>query len=669
MASILHDIGKLTDFFQKKLRKNIDINLDVKNKYPHQIIGWYFIKNYLNHPNVDKIANLVLWHHANSNSCANLNLESTKISKEINSDELKIMKEFCKYYGLEVHQEENEIDFNNEFYCVDNKLRSILVTADICASGEIDIDKSFLKTTLDMSSIDVNFLNSPRTLEQSEIVNLIPQNTTSLIKAPAGFGKTMIGLLWTIKRNNKLIWVCPTNVISESVYNNIISDMKLLNINISVELYLSGERKLSNNKLKDFDSDIVVTNIDNFIKPSVCNSYGTRALMIYDADVIFDEVHEYDNMDCALLSAFNNIMVERHNVLNKTTLLLTATPTCFKFIRVNGKELITLPNDDSHFNPIHQDKYQIIFLDRMPEEIKDNSFVCFSNVVSDVQNSYRQHKKPKLISHGKYLDEDKIKHKNDVLLNYGKGGERKPVGVFSNQMLTTSCDYSVNRMYIKAPSIQLFFQAIGRLNRWGGYGLSKVYIITDKTKSDIKFIGSEIQNRLQVKFINELRQNFENKQTTLSELYSFYNNFIKANINDFKTNSKDKNEISKLMLKNVYPRKKSNKEIGKKVANANKLRRTASSDEIFISVKRNNSNENVVLSCSVDLHVGTTKLFGEDEKTWVNQLKIIKTFENFNKYKVKDITPEIIRKEAIYEDSPYPVFNHLYDSEIGLFKI
>jgi CRISPR/Cas system-associated endonuclease/helicase Cas3 len=83
--------------------------------------------------------------------------------------------------------------------------------------------------------------------------------------------------------------------------------------------------------------------------------------MIYDSDVIFDEVHEYNNMDCALFSAFNKIMDKRHNTINSTTLLLTATPGIFHFERVKEKTLEILPNKNEHYNAVHKEKYMIHF--------------------------------------------------------------------------------------------------------------------------------------------------------------------------------------------------------------------------------------------------------------------------------------------------------------------
>jgi len=668
LSATLHDIGKITSKFQKLLKKGVDIYQDEKIKHSHNIIGWYFVKSYVNHKDKDIIANMVLWHHANYNSCERLNEELSKISKEITSDDMVIMREFCNYYKIPLLEEENEngISESNEFYRVDNLLRSILVASDVLASSNESIKDYFHKEDVDLNKIDSGFLSSDRTKKQLEIIDLTKDKTSTLIKAPTGFGKIMLGVLWTLKRKNKLIWVCPTNVITESVYDNIIKALKMLNLNMSVELYLSGERKDANNNLSDFSSDIVVTNIDNFIKPCISNKYGARCLMIYDTDVIFDEPHEYDSMDCALFSLFNNIMYKRHNILNSTTLLLTATPTDFRFIVLKGKSLEVLPNKKEHFKALHSEDYKIHFVESVPEEALNGEFVYFNNTVDDVQKSYDAYNGEKMIFHGRYLEEDKKKKKKLILDNYGEGGDRKPVGVFTNQVLTTACDYSVNKMFIKAPTILLFFQCIGRLNRWSKMGLCNVYIITSKSKSDFVFIGNEDENKLQEDFVKELSQEFGDKKTTLDELYVFYNNFVEKHISRFKSISRDKKGISENMLKLIYPKKSKNNKSKTKVCNSNLLRKSTSADEMYIYVKKTNSEDFVTMNINVQKNIGISKMFNEDEKTYREQLKLIKTFESYNED--KKITPEIIKKESVFYDSPYPVFNYVYDENLGLVK-
>jgi uncharacterized protein YktA (UPF0223 family) len=213
----------------------------------------------------------------------------------------------------------------------------------------------------------------------------------------------------------------------------------------------------------------------------------------------------------------------------------------------------------------------------------------------------------------------------------------------------------------------MFFQSVGRLNRWGGMGISDVHIVMTKSKSDYVFIGGQNENNLQNLFIEKLRENFEGRATTLDEMYVFYNNFIKENLSAFNTISRDKNEISKIMLKTIYPKKRKGTKSENKVANSNLLRKSTSANEIFIIVKHNNRDEDITLSISVSDFIGITKFFDENEHTYKQQIKKLKSLPSYNSY--KNLTPEIIRKEAIFYDTPYPVFNHIYDSELGLVKI
>lgn len=667
LAALLHDIGKLVENIQSFFKKGKS-HKNKKLKFPHNILGWYFVTKYLDHHQKDRIANLILWHHANNDSCENLNIKLLDISKSITHSDLELMKNMCSYYKIPLcEHDEADFDLRTSFYEVDMFTRCLLIASDVSASSNLSIDELFKKEIFNKLLINSEFLSSSRTQNQLNIINQIQPNTTSLIKAPTGFGKTMIAILWSIFRDNKLIWVCPTNVIAVSMYENIIRDLKLMGIDISVELYLTSERKKANNNLPDFTSDIIVTNIDNFITPTVTNKYGVRCLMIYEADVVFDEPDEYDSMVCSLSAFFNYIMDVRHNKLKSTTVLLTATPSPPRFLKKNGASVNVLPNTDEHYKPVHDDAYHVHFHETAPIELMTGEFMYFNNTVEDTQDMYLNYNGDKLISHGKYLDEDKEIRKNIVLSNYGKNGARLPLGVFSNQYLTRSCDYSVKLMFLKAPPIKEFCQAIGRLNRWGGMGETNIHIILEKSKSDRYFIGDFEENRLQELFINELRESFEFKSFTLKDFYIFYNKFLKENYKTFNEISIRNLAVSKNMLKDVFPKKVKQTDSGIKVANGNKLRRTATSNDIFISIKRSDSEERVTLPINIPKYTTFTKLFNEDENTYKNQVKVLKTFEDYNKYKT--ITPEIIIGNAIYSDTPYPVFNHVYHSELGLRKI
>lgn len=665
-AATLHDIGKLVGKIQDFFRKN-DSKTDDKLKFSHNIIGWYFIVTYVNLRDNDKIANLVLWHHANYDDCSDLNIKMTEISKSITKDDLNAMIAFCNHYGIPLHEYGIEdYDSKTQFYELDNLLRSILITSDVCASNNTDVDNLFNSNSIDYSELDETFASTIRTQHQLSIVDEIKSYTTTLMNAPTGFGKSVVGILRAMPTTKNVLWVLPTNTMAESIYDDVVSDLQLMGIHIDIELYLTGKRIKSNNNLDEFSSKLIMTNMDNFLKPSVSNNYGARCLMIYDCFLIIDEPQAYGNMTSALNALYNDIMDKRHNQLNATTLILTATRPSFRFLNKGGQPITYLPSKSTHYDAVHNDTFELRFHDTLPTHLMNNEFIHFSHVVDDVQRYYKGYDGLKMISHGRYLDEDKDYRKNLVLSNYGKNGERIPYGVFTNQLLTTSCDYSVKTMFIKCPSLYDFGQALGRINRWGGMAHVVIHILLEKSKSDKYFIGSDDENKLQELFIFELRQRFEGVQMILNDFYSFFTYFIEK-YDDLFTQVSIYNLVkSKNMLKKVYSKKNKNKLDDIKVANGNKLRKTAESDGIFIYVKCVGEDRWETINFNINNSLGKTKTFDENEKTYLKQLKIVKTFKGYNKH--KKITPELIFKESIYYDTPYPVFNYSYDKELGLIK-
>ena len=121
------------------------------------------------------------------------------------------------------------------------------------------------------------------------------------------------------------------------------------------------------------------------------------------------------------------------------------------------------------------------------------------------------------------------------------------------------------------------------------------------------------------------------------------------------------------MLKYVFPKKNKITKKDIKIANGNKARHSPIADGIYICAKKSNSEEFVTINFNLNKNIGFTKTFDEDEKTYKHQVKQIKKRDGFNKH--KKLTPETIIREAIFYDTPYPVYNHEYNSDVGLFKI
>ena len=666
-AGKLHDIGKIDRKNQKMLN-----NEKVKLKHNHHIYSWAFIKEWIKHPYVKEIANLVLWHHPNLNDCSKLN--STDILNDLAPQDLLLMKEFAVKQGFSIKSDDEVFymdNFTNKFSDNDNFLRSILIFADSCSSSNMskeDAIKLFDKEIVSYSNIDI----TPRTQYQIDIVDKIIEKNTTLVKAPAGFGKTIVGILWGLSRNRKLLWVCPTNSTAESVFSNILSDLKTIGCkkDVSVELYLGGNKISSTHNLEDFTSDIVVTNIDNFIKPTVENSFSKRSMAIYLSDIIFDEYHMLETMQCALHKSYNNIMNYRHNILNSTTLLLSATPSVFGFTNLEGKQIIQLPNEREHYPAAHDKEIKIEILEK-DHNINLDNYVYFSNTIPNAQKNYLKNRENNLISHAGFELDDKISKKNKVLDIFGKNSTRKNenILVFTTSFLMTACDYSVRNLIAKCPTLASFIQAIGRMNRMGEYANSIVYIINDLDASNKCFLGLEL--KLYETFISEFKAFLAIKNVlTLNELYIFYNSFVAKHKRMYMSVLSTNLELSAERLSKIYPKKrKSYPKSDNIVAGSNKLR-CVGHNEIYISIMRTDeSGKSGRAVLPHTLRQSAYKEFGEDSKTLKKQLKIIKELGMYDKHAISSLTSEKLLENAIYYDTPYIVENIKYCSDIGRYEI
>ncbi len=204
-SSQLHDIGKLTKNFQEFLTgKRKSPNL----KFRHNEIGWAFLSKYLSNEfeHKDFILNIVYWHHGISNK-----VNSNTDTEILNSlDEISI-KNMLSYLTKCVGDENvnKDIEFVDSvvspLFYPDNRreklselilLRSIVITSDRIASEFTDlnditesvVDEYFnVKNKIEITN--TKFDNTPRFELQKNIIELC--DNTTIIKAPAGFGKTI----------------------------------------------------------------------------------------------------------------------------------------------------------------------------------------------------------------------------------------------------------------------------------------------------------------------------------------------------------------------------------------------------------------------------------------------------------------------------------------------
>lgn len=677
----LHDIGKIQskyqDFFNGK-------KVEISNSERHNIVGWAFVNTFIDDKDGSDIALNILWHHGNRNDSSKL--ITGEIIKKISDDDKAKMIEFAKLQGFKIKLTtmSNRTSTVKKTSYSDVKLfdRAVLISSDANASTFNGCEITTINKKPIIEVKNTSFMETDRTKGQLSISESIKEGV-NLIKAPAGFGKTMIGLLWTLKRENKLIWVCPTNVIAESVYDSIKRETAMLGADISLELFLSGERKGLNingteisidgsfdgivDESRDvFNSDIVVTNIDNFAKTTCDNSDAKRSMAIYDCDVIFDESHYYDEMECALHSIYADVYAKRSE-LKRTTILLTATPSIIPSGDYSDN-INVLPSVESHYPAVHDKKYEINFIKsgdvkKIQGELSD--YVFFSNTVGKTQLHYQNSKsKTKVISHAQFLSDKKEMNKRAVIDNFSKRGKIVDMDVYSSPFLTTGCDYSVENMIIDSPSYKTLFQAIGRINRYGNYEKSVIYIVDDlKKEKDTVFCGENI-NRV---FYDSLK---EKTEYTLDELYVKYNQFVTENVMVIDSEIGNKYDTSLHYKCMLFPFKPvASKGIVSVKAGGNKLRKTDSS-ELFILIENKKSGEWVMVQTSAS-HSIKGKFDTSKNPYDINLAKeVIKNngmADNYPDFLNQNFTSlSMIAYDSL---TPLPVFNYEYDTVLGVINV
>ena len=700
-SSQLHDIGKLTTNFQNFLNNKVKKpNL----KFRHNEIGWAFLSKYLTHDFKDKslILNIVYWHHGISNQIGKHT--DTEILSYLDEESVKNMLEYLienvgeENINLDVEYSDSvnaPLFYPKEYETLQSLIlcRSIVTTADRISSNLNEltqVSETLVDDYLSMSGcneiIKCKYDGTARYNEQKDIVK--QTNKTTIVKAPAGFGKTMIGLLWGLETNKKLIWVTPRNSVAESVYHSVLEELESLFITPSVQLILGGEIEKSNNdSTKMYDADIIITNIDNFLAPSFKNDVMDSSSLIFGCDVVFDEYHELIT-DAVLMSLFVNIMRVRHRLTNSKTLLLSATQINCEFLwdSLNNKSII-LPNKETHYKAIHDKKYLLKLVRERPIINPNTSTLVVKNTISSAQEE-KLNGEYDLLLHNEFIKYKKEKDFNKLLETYGKKSlisENKP-NVIGTHILQASLDISFNHLFEDVLSPQSTVQRIGRCDRFGDcIGESVITIIKETPNGDInkKYIASQatIKNLLYTRNLSDAWFDFllpyNNKKITLDELYVIYNDFNKKFNKEIQSYITSSHDESKSRLSSVYPVKFDNKnKKGKDIltAGSNKLR--SLNNEIFYIVEHKNGVE-WVGPFNKQMLKGFDEEFNENSGTLNRMFKTMVKIRNSNneQFEFNDIiddkkykTIDAIRRLSKKSNTPYIVYDRYYDDNLGVVK-
>ena len=534
IAGYLHDIGKACPYFQKLYNNISEVSDTIRY---HNEIGCIFLLQHretikslynISNSDFDIISNVLYWHHAQAPDINDSNsLNSISIDSVYDRDSIKdYLSEcgICSYVDLRT--EETDLHVPNFFVGnVDSKanskiliVRAIVIKSDwIVSSGKsYDISiNTFTPIKLESYKCPIEF-NVDRFSEQMLNIKKSLNHHTIICNAPAGYGKTYMGLVWALTTNKHILWVCPRNAIIISVYKSILFLLKLLQLDTGVEMIYGGERQDSN-KNDDDICQITITNIDAVVQPMASSSKSGLQYHMLESTIVFDEYHEFVS-DSPIYAAFCILLQARHNNLHAQQILLSATPIELPLDYTETNKVLVLPERNKHFSSQHNNEYTCNVVKAVPDHIDDDTFVIY-NAIKNAQ----QHDNT-LCLHSKYTIEDRNNKFKLLYDAYGKGGSGSKIPVASAPIMQASLDVSASHLYDSVSSPNNTMQRIGRCDRFGTCNERTISFLITENKSEQKYIDMNCSQILYTLWINYIKENMCGT-FTLDELYEKYNAF------------------------------------------------------------------------------------------------------------------------------------------------
>lgn len=446
----------------------------------------------------------------------------------------------------------------------DNIFRACVISADRLVSGlsadelhnhihnktllelvkETDIDNSTLISHIREGLS--RFPPSERSQIQSKKVDeLVSSRDIAVLAGPAGSGKTKIALEWAMKKQvQKLFWVCPRVQVCQGIFDELTHSYLP---DTDVEIF-TGEFKFTNNWKTPtpieqyFQSDVIVTTIDQLLTAVVTHTKVNSLIDFMQAHVVFDEYHEYSNMDGFNL-LFAELISAKKELQGKDchTLLVSATPPYLyldHLLAIESRDIVKMPS----FN---QTYYQINFV-TYDEKHKDNSNPLYqaqpnntfviSNTAKTAQLSFIKNQKTEnsVLLHAKFKRSDKRYWFEKVYSSFGK----EPTGEYDilrtgpivQASLNISCDHMISEM----TTAMNMLQRLGRLNRFGK-NTSTTNILTvaiteavqrgKQLGASAKFLASMYELQSAKAWYDFLQSHVLDKPMTLTQLYELYEQF------------------------------------------------------------------------------------------------------------------------------------------------
>ena len=490
-GALLHDIGKTSPVFQKKL--NATSQEKPGSVFRHEIASLFFL-SLICKEHRDAVIDMVVAHHKSMykdvREMGILDLDDNTDCFEEHSRGFKqwcdVALDILESLGMKTHKiSMEEANANYEYvinYCDKRKTacsewRGLMMAADHMASAmetisEMPLDKLFIKP-------DLSFYNRQSELYPLSMISVDNDKKHTLVTAPTGAGKTDFLLR---RCHGRVFYTLPFQASINAMYDRIKRDLS----DTDAQVYLL--HAASNLKVKDgkVEESIMQRHVGASVKvltphqmASVVfgiKGYEAMAMDLRGCDIILDEIHTYSDIMQTIVLRIIEILVALDcrvhvgtatmpTVLYEKILKLLGGNDAVYEVKLDSQTLQTFNRHQIYKLKDKKESYDVI-----ASAINSNSkllIVCnqvkrAQELYENVENLYPKVKK--MLVHSRYKRRDRARLETELREEFNNL-ENIPCIVVSTQVVEVSLDISFDVMITECAPIDALTQRMGRINR------------------------------------------------------------------------------------------------------------------------------------------------------------------------------------------------------------
>jgi len=489
-GALLHDIGKTSPLFQKKLKEGCPNPLEMN--FRHEIASLFFLK--MIEENVwPQVIDMIIAHHKSigkdGRELGILDLDYNYGDEVFNhhakyfdiwSDDAIGILEELGFHKVAISKEDayEAYQFALEYCKMKSKgwsiWKGLLIGADHMASavGEYQgkLPSLFVKP-------DISFYNRRHELYPLSLIQSDEQKKHTFVKAPTGAGKTD----FLLKRcQGRIFYTLPfqasINAMYERICNDLngkVDDVRLLH-SIS-RLVIQGD-KIEEKVIQDkFGAAIKVLTPHQLASIA----FGTRGYeaILFDlkgCDIILDEIHTYSDITQSIVlkmvEILNNIDCRIH--IGTATMPSVLEQAIIQILGVENVQYVELPEGTlNSFNRhiVHKSLSFDSLLPTIKQAVQqEQKILIVCNRVANAQSAFQEMDDlfpdvPKMLIHSRFKRRDRNQLETDLKQVYNKSSIA--CIVVSTQVVEVSLDISFDLMITETAPIDALIQRFGRINR------------------------------------------------------------------------------------------------------------------------------------------------------------------------------------------------------------